>query len=91
MELKERYDQIISEYVRLFEEKQEVYTEGWIGDEVGGLLVVVRVIDYMIDFLDIKYDIDNNIEKGLIFEWMENMLQGNRINYRTYVKLKIKL
>ena len=64
-ELKSRHEETISQYIKVFCEKQELDFEFWVGDQT----VAHFGDNYFFNFMDIKYDIDTNQPKGLIMEW----------------------
>lgn len=68
-DLKEKFDLLCNTYVTLFCQKHELpYSEAdWIGDEVGGVLSIAG--ERFVDFRDLKYDIDQNVEVGLYEKW----------------------
>jgi len=57
------YESICNEYIKLFEAKQEMHFDGWIS--VPGEIACFGDVLFF-NFYDIKRDIDENIEKGLI-------------------------
>jgi len=69
-----RYLQVLDEYIELFEEKEELQFNGFIGRQFGG---VCEFSDMLFDFLDIKYSIDNNLPKGMIIQWYDHNIQYN--------------
>lgn len=87
-ELQLRYYEVVMDYCKAFSDKQEMEFSSWVGDEVGG---VGWFNDFTLDFADVKYDIDNNIKKGLIVDWYYEsvdaaMSKAKRqvINYKSY-------
>ena len=70
-----RYLQVLDEYIELFEEKEELQFNGFIGRQFGG---VCEFADMLFDFLDIKYCIDNNLPKGMIIQWYDHNLEYNQ-------------
>lgn len=91
MNLKTDYEKIANEYLKLFVDKQGYEFMYWIADEVGSIACFVD--EYFINFSDIKYDIDNDIEKGLIFKWHDDNVNYNmnrkdkkNINYHSYCR-----
>lgn len=87
LELKKQYEQVCNQYVKLFCEKHFVDLEFWVGDEVGGIASFGCV--FYFNYEDIRYDIENKIRKGAIFEWLEYTLQNQNdqnINYKNYIK-----
>lgn len=84
--LKNRFDLICSEYIKKFEEKQELYFEGWVGDNIGEIATFGDV--YFFNFDDIRYDIDNEIVRGLIKNWLHDSINNKykNINYKSYAQ-----
>lgn len=58
-ELQENYKIICNTYAHKFAVKHEYSFDGWVADRVGEVAVMG---DYYVDFEDIRYDIDNNID-----------------------------
>ena len=83
--LKERYNSICDEWLKLFSEKQELEFVYWIGDTVGEIAVFG---DFYFNMSDIIYDINNNSPKGEIIDWYYDNLndEGRYINYYSYSK-----
>ena len=65
MQLRNKLDEILKEYIRLFEEKHEVFFEFAVGDDLMGLLCFGG---YLFTTRDVIYDIDNDLPKNLIFQ-----------------------
>ena len=91
MTLKERYEAICEEYRELFEEKQGFSYSDWVADEIGGVLSCND--EYFYNINDIRYDIDNDVEVGLILQAQNDFLEAyeknkdvKHINYKNYVK-----
>ena len=83
--LEKKYNRIVRKYIKLFEKKQGIEFGWWVIDLVGGIANFGSY--YFFDFLDIKFDIDNNIPKGVFLEWFETQMYGNmKINYVNYIK-----
>ena len=70
--LQTRYKRAVKDYIEFFEEKEEMEFEGWVADQWGG---VALVSDYTIDFLDIKYSIDHELDAGFILQWMNDSVE----------------
>ena len=70
--LQTRYKRAVKDYIEFFEEKEEMEFEGWVADQWGG---VAFVSDYTIDFLDIKYSIDHELDAGFILQWMNDSVE----------------
>ena len=91
MTLKERYEAICEEYRKLFLEKQDFSFSYWIADEVGGVLSCNE--EYYFNMDEIRYDIDNDVEVGLILQAQNDFLDAyykneetKHINYKNYVR-----
>jgi hypothetical protein len=85
MTLKDQFEQITAAYVSLFEKKQDMEGGYWIGEAFGGML---DVADMFFSFEDIRLDVDNDIEPGLIVKWYYWRLEEDRkANYRSWLKL----
>lgn len=69
MRLRDKLDEILKEYIRLFEEKHEVFFDYAVGDNLIGLLCFG---EYFFATRDIIYDIDNDLPKNLIFQWQDD-------------------
>lgn len=72
-------------------EKQDVSFDFWIADIEGE---IADFVGYSIAFSEIRYDIDNGIEKGKIFDYQDFALECYElkkpiINYRTWLKFKL--
>ena len=94
MELKTKYEKIVEQYLIAFVEKQELYIDNcyWVADRSGEILSVNE--QYYFSFNDIRFDVDNNVEDGLIFKWQNESIDNHfkkkkyKINYENYLKLK---
>jgi len=94
--LKDRYEAVCLEYIKLFCEKQELDFDGWVGDEIGGVSSFVSVVssfigEYYFHLSDIILDIDTNQPNGLILNWQNEGVDFNKltkdtkhINYKSY-------
>lgn len=90
MSIKKRYEDICNEYVDKFCEKQELYNNGWVEDQVGG---IVECSYLPFNFQDIVWDINSNQPKRLIIDWYYESVDNpeKSINYYSYTKgLRIK-
>lgn len=84
MNIKQRYENCVMKYVEMFCNKHELDYDGWIGDYFGE---VAYLSDIIADMNDIRFDIDNNIDKHLYKEhYYYNLENSKTINYRSYVK-----
>lgn len=85
-ELEKSFIKIANEYIAKFEKKHGYEFSSWVSDEVGGICCFIE--QYFFSFDDIRYDIDNNIKKGLIFQWQDEGVENgakDNINFRSYV------
>lgn len=87
MKLRNKLDSILKEYIRLFEEKHEVFFEFAVGNDLTGLL---GFGDYLFTTRDVIYDIDNDLPKNLIFQWQDDSFdslknpQHAKMNFQSY-------
>ena len=92
MELKTKYEKIVEQYLIAFVEKQELDIENcyWVADRIGEILSVNE--QYYFSFDDIRFDVDNNVEEGLIFKWQDESLDNHfkkrkyKVNYENYIQ-----
>ena len=94
MTLQDKFQAIVECYVEAFLRKHGFYDDDtgeycdydWVADEVGGILCVS---DYFFGFDDIRYDIDNAVQKDTFFAWydysMGNLIK-KKVNYKSYCK-----
>ena len=88
MRLRDKLDGILKEYIRLFEEKHEVFFDYAVGDDLMGLLCFG---EYLFTTRDVIYDIDNDLPQNLIFQWQDDSFdsiinpQHAKINLQSYV------
>lgn len=89
MRLRDKLDEILKEYIRLFEEKHEVFFDCAVGDDLTGLLCFG---EHLFIARDVIYDIDNNLPKRLIFEWQNDSFDSLKnpnnkvVNLSSYAK-----
>ena len=89
MRLRDKLDEILKEYIRLFEEKHEVFFEHAVGDDLMGLLCFG---EYLFATRDIIYDIDNDLPKNLIFQWQDDSFDSLKnpqhadMNFQSYAR-----
>lgn len=85
IELKKKLEDTINEYIKRFEEKQEMYFEFWVGDIVGEICVFG---DHYFNFSDIRYDLETNQEVGEIIDWYWYAVDQEKdyINYSSWCK-----
>ena len=87
--LKERYEAIVDEYIRLFEKKHGLELEFWVSDDKTGIVCFGDINFFHVS--DIMYDIDNELPQGLIIQWIEDCVEynerkGMNINLHSYFK-----
>jgi hypothetical protein len=84
LKLKAGFEKAVEGYILAFCEKQDRTFDGWIGDLIGELADIGGY--YVLNFDDIRFDVDNQVPAGLIFKWYEEILaEGKDMNYRHYV------
>nr|DAY04626.1 MAG TPA: hypothetical protein [Caudoviricetes sp.] len=89
MKLRNKLDNILKEYINLFEEKHEVFFDYAVGDDLMGLLCFG---DYLFAIHDIVYDIDNDLPKNLIFQWQDDSFDSlknskhAKMNFQSYAR-----
>lgn len=89
MQLRNKLDSILKEYIRLFEEKHEVFFDYAIRDDLMGVLCFG---EYLFAVGDIIYDIDNDLPKNLIFQWQDDSFdslknpQHREMNFQSYAR-----
>lgn len=76
-ELQENYKIICNTYAHKFAEKHEYSFDGWVADKVGE---VAMMGDYYVDFRDIKYDIDNDIDADEYVKYYDYCLEVGMLN-----------
>ena len=83
--MKEKLENILKEYIRLFCKKQDLEFDFAVLDDY--LDVICFGYETFISMSDIVYDIDNKIPKGVIKDWYNYIVENeNNISYRTWVK-----
>ena len=70
MTIKKQYEIAVNAYIERFVKKHGYEFTYWVSDEVGGTACFIE--QYYFNFTDIKYDIDNKVEKGLIFRHQDD-------------------
>lgn len=85
--LKSDYEKSATNYVEFFCIKQQCQFEYWIGEEIGG---IGEFGDYTFGFNDIKYDVDNEVGKGLIYKYQDYCVstENTKMNYKNFLKLR---
>jgi len=85
--LKERYEWIVNTYTDQFCKTHDVELEHWVG---GRVAEVACISSYFLQLDEIRYDIDNEVTKGKIWEWCELMSEtmDYKISYRNFLKME---
>jgi len=73
--IKEKYEKICSAYVHVFVKKHGYEFTDWVADDVGGIACFIEQYYFSLD--DIRYDINNDLPKNLIFEWQEYLIDNH--------------
>lgn len=91
-ELNKTYTDVTNEYIRLFTEKQDCKSYEWLNGygsilecDLGG-----KDKEYF-SFEDIRFDVNNNVEKGAIREYMNELYKSGfeMTSYADYLIAKI--
>lgn len=85
--LKERYESVIDEYIKKFEKKHDLELDHWVSNDKSGIACFGDI--YFFNVSDILYDINNNLPKKLICQWLEDSVgfrekKGQYINLSSY-------
>ena len=84
--MKKQLEKVLKQYIKEFEKKQDLTFEFAVDDDLMTSIFFENGIHFYMT--DVIYDIDNDIEKGLIDKWFEYVLINEScINYRTYLKM----
>jgi hypothetical protein len=80
--LRERFNDVCEEYVKLFVKKHGYEDVDWV-DDIGD---IICISDMYISFDDIRYDIDNNIPEESFEKWYWKSVEraSSRIKYMNY-------
>ena len=89
--MKQAYKKAVTAYRKAFEKKHNLTFEYWVCDEVG-TVASFDLGTYYIDFQDMKYDIDNDVQRDKFIEWYDFTLDAHYknepiINYKTFLKI----
>lgn len=76
-ELQEHYNEVCNKYALQFATKHEYSFDGWVADKVGE---VATMGDYSVDFREIKYDIDNDIDADEYVKYYDYCLEVGMLN-----------
>ena len=75
-------------YVSVFEEKQCVKFDGWVGDNFGEVACFGVV---MLDFNVVRYDVNVGAPKGAYVDWYEKFCGHLGVSYPNYLKMKYNI
>lgn len=75
-ERKRMFGRVATLYLEAFAEKHDLRFEFWVADDVGDTACFG---DYFFHLDDMRYDLDNDLPKGMVIEWYEQ-LSGEHIN-----------
>ncbi len=81
------FNVVVEKYINKFVKKHGYEFSNWVSDEIGSIACFID--QYFFNFDDIRYDIDNNIKKELIFRWQDDGVEDggkNNINFKSYIK-----
>lgn len=65
---REMFEKSVRLYCNIFCRKHKLYTPTWIGERIG---TIANFGDYVFDFDSVRYDIDYDVPKGYIIEWLD--------------------
>lgn len=76
-DLQKCFNEVCNKYALQFAEKHEYSFDGWVADKVGE---VATMGDYSVDFREIKYDIDNDIDADEYVKYYDYCLEVTALN-----------
>lgn len=82
--LKEKYNNLVNEYLEAFVGKYYTFDDGskadtyWVTNDIGG---VAEIGDEFYNFSDIKYCVDNDVTKEQLFSWYDYTLRVKLIDH----------
>lgn len=79
-DLQKCFNEICNKYALQFATKHEYPFDGWVADKAGE---VATMGDYSVDFSEIKYDIDNNVDVNEYDKYYEYCLEVGMLNLTT--------
>ena len=80
--LKEKADKLAMKYIKEFEKKYELYLEFAVADDYFNVL---NFGDYFVNFSDVKYCIDNNVDSELFFNWYNVIIINLLMVFHNYI------
>ena len=66
------YEVVVLQYIDLFSKKQDLDFEFWVAEEVGEIACFGD--HYYFKFSDIKVDLERNVPKHSIIDWLEDSM-----------------
>jgi hypothetical protein len=85
--LKKKYENIVEQYIKKFTNKHGYEFSYWCGPDVGGIACFID--QYFFNLEDIMYDVNNEVKKGMIFQWQDDQVEygdeNTAINFQSYV------
>jgi hypothetical protein len=81
-DMKEKFENIVNEYIKKFCKYYGLQFDGWIGDDIGG---VAQMSDYFFNFQDIRYFYDNKTDWKIIINWYDYVLEYGFIKKEAYL------
>jgi len=83
--LKQQFNELADKYIAAFEKKHGAQLEFWVADDKSGIASFGGT--WFVNFSDIMFDIDNNLPKRLIFDWLDYSLETHYYNENKISKL----
>lgn len=83
--LQKEYQDVVNQYLKKFIKKHKYEFSYWVSADIGGIACFID--QYYFDFDDIRFDIDNNVEKDLIFKWQDDGIENDNkdvLNFKSY-------
>ena len=83
--LKDRFELIVNEYAKKFAKKHGIEFDFWLCGDIGEFASFSEY--YVFSCNEIRYDIDNDVPKGIILEYFESLQDESvKISYENYVR-----
>lgn len=87
--LKQQYEDIIDQYIKLFEKKHGLELDHWVSGDKSGIASFGDIFYFNVS--DILFDINNKLPKDLITKWLHDGVdfyerKGQYINLFSYWK-----
>ena len=92
MNIQDNFNKIVNAYLLAFMRKHGFFNEHtgeyseyyWLGGDVGGVVGING--EYFITLSEIRYDINNGLDKSIFFKYFEHELTHEKIGYKEFVK-----